>query len=119
NFGPPSRSYERSLLKGEYGTIKSRLSRESFKAFDACNLCMMRARDPVACEHSGDLFCRECAVENLITQRKEIVRMQKELDARIQEEEEERLRLEAEAHQRAIQDFELLQMGLEIKTKEA
>jgi nitric oxide synthase-interacting protein len=45
--------------------------------------------------------------------------MQKELDVRIQEEEEERLRLEAEAQQRAIQDFELLQMGLEIKTKEA
>lgn len=78
----------------------------------------MRARDPVACESSGDLFCRECAVENLITQRKEIVRMQKELDVRIQEEEEERQRLEEEAQQRAIEDFELLQMGLEIKTKE-
>jgi nitric oxide synthase-interacting protein len=93
------------------------LTRDSFKAFDSCNLCLMRARDPVSC-HEGDLFCRECAVENLLAQRKEIKRMQAELDRRIKEEEEQRMLEEEEAKERAVRDFELLQMGLEIRNRQ-
>ncbi|KAF8466639.1 hypothetical protein BDZ91DRAFT_772070 [Kalaharituber pfeilii] len=108
-------SYERSLLKGDYGKQRSRLGRENFKAFDACNLCLLRAREPVACESHAHIFCRECAMENLLTQRKEIKRLQKELELRIKEDEEQRAREEEEAKQRAIRDFELLQMGLELR----
>jgi nitric oxide synthase-interacting protein len=43
--------------------------------------------------------------------------MQAELDRRIKEEEEERERGEEEAKERAVKDFELLQMGLEIRTR--
>lgn len=75
----------------------------------------MRARDPVACESHAHIFCRECAMENLLTQRKEIKRMQAELELRVKEDEEERAREDEEARQRAIRDFELLQMGLEIR----
>ncbi|KAH8153090.1 uncharacterized protein LAJ45_02677 [Morchella importuna] len=109
-------SYERSLLKGDYGKQRTRLTRDSFKPLDACNLCLQRCRDPVSCDH-GDLFCRECAVENLLSQHKEIKRMQAELDRRIKEEEEERERGDEEAKERAVKDFELLQMGLEIRTR--
>ncbi|KAI5779745.1 hypothetical protein EDC01DRAFT_669618 [Geopyxis carbonaria] len=107
-------SYERSLLKGDYGKQRTRLTRDSFKSFDACNLCLMRARDPVACPN-GDLFCNECAIENLLSQHKEIERMQAELDRQLKEEEEDAARDEEEAKQRTVQDFELLQMGLEIR----
>ncbi|KAL7266397.1 hypothetical protein RUND412_011057 [Rhizina undulata] len=111
-------SYERSLLKGDYGKQRTRLARDSFKPFDACNLCLMRAREPVSCT-KGDLFCRECAVENLLSQHKEIKRMQIELDRRIKEEEEDRIHEDEEAKERAIRDFELLQMGLEIRNSRA
>jgi nitric oxide synthase-interacting protein len=77
----------------------------------------MRARDPVSCS-SGDLFCRECAVENLLAQRKEIKRMQTEIDRRAKEDEEERQLQEEEARDKAVKDFELLQMGLEIKSRQ-
>ncbi|KAG0633005.1 hypothetical protein HOY80DRAFT_993969 [Tuber brumale] len=106
-------SYERSLLKGDYGKQRTRLTRDSFKPLDACSLCLMRAREPVACP-MGDLFCRECAVENLLSQRKEIKRMQAELDRRRGEEEEERQREDEEVRGRSVREFELLQMGLEI-----
>lgn len=73
----------------------------------------MRAREPVACP-MGDLFCRECAVENLLSQHKEIKRMQAELDRRREEEEEGRRREEEEVRGRSVREFELLQMGLEV-----
>lgn len=78
----------------------------------------MRARDPVSCPE-GDLFCRECAVENLLSQRKEIKRMQTELDRRMKEDEEQRVLEEEEAREKAVKDFELLQMGLEIRNRQA
>ena len=54
-------------------------------------------------------------MENLLTQLKETKRMQTELDRRLKEEEEERAQEDEEAKQRAIRDFELLQMGLELR----
>lgn len=43
--------------------------------------------------------------------------MQAELDRRMKEEEDERVRGEEEAKERAVKDFELLQMGLEIRSR--
>lgn len=54
-------------------------------------------------------------MENLLTQLKEIKRMQAELDRRLKDDEEERAQEDEEAKQRAIRDFELLQMGLELR----
>ncbi|KAI5785265.1 hypothetical protein FPQ18DRAFT_90186 [Pyronema domesticum] len=105
-------SYERSLLKSDYGLQRTRLSRDSFKSFDSCNLCLERCRDPVSCPN-GDLFCRECAVENLLAQRKEIKRMQMELDKRIAEEEEFRKEEQAREDQERVKRFEEVLNGLE------
>ena len=55
-------------------------------------------------------------MENLLTQLKEIKRMQTELDLQLKEEQEERAQEDEEAKQRAIRDFELLQMGLELRS---
>src|SRR6266568_2184601 len=80
----------------------------------SCQLCLLPAVDPVACS-SGDLFCRECAVSNLLAQRKEIKRLEKALEKQRREEEEERTREDEEARERAVQEFEAVQMGLEVK----
>ncbi|KAK6348365.1 hypothetical protein TWF718_006161 [Orbilia javanica] len=106
-------SYERSLLKSDYGTQRQRLTRDHSKPLDSCNLCLQRARDPVCCSTHGDIFCRECAISNLLSQRTEIKRLQKEIEKRHADEEEERIRLEKEAVERGVKEFEELQMGLE------
>ncbi|KAK6501707.1 hypothetical protein TWF481_009533 [Arthrobotrys musiformis] len=106
-------SYERSLLKSDYGTQRHRLTRDHSKPLDSCNLCLQRSRDPVCCSTHGDIFCRECAIQNLLSQRTEIKRLQKEIEKRHAEEEEDRIRLEKEAVERGVKEFEEVQMGLE------
>jgi nitric oxide synthase-interacting protein len=66
---------------------------------------------------SGDLFCRECALSNLLAQKKEIARLEKELERKLEEENEKNEIDEAEEQERAIREFELVQMGLEKKRK--
>jgi nitric oxide synthase-interacting protein len=69
----------------------------------------MPAVDPVACP-SGDLFCRECALSNLVAQRQEIKRLEKEMERRGVEDAEREAREEEEARRRVLREFE---MGLE------
>ncbi|KAF2248310.1 hypothetical protein BU26DRAFT_331051 [Trematosphaeria pertusa] len=107
-------SYERNSLKSVWGSQSTRLTRDSFLPFGSCQLCLLHAVDPVACP-SGDLFCRECAMTNLLAQRKEIKRLEKVAERRREEEAEQRAREEEEARQRAVAEFEAVQMGLEVK----
>lgn len=72
------------------------------------------ARDPVSCTH-GDVFCRECALSNILAQKKEIKRLEKTKEKDAKEAEEERHREEEEAKQRAVQEFEKIQIGMEAK----
>ena len=108
-------SHERSLLKSTWGSQSTRLSRDSFLPFASCRLCLLPARSPVACASNGDIFCRECAVSNLLAQRKEIKRLEREAERKRLEEEDEESRAEEEARGRAVEEFEKVQMGLEIK----
>jgi nitric oxide synthase-interacting protein len=71
----------------------------------------MKARDPVTCLQ-GHLFCRECAVSDLVAQRQEISRLEAERARKQAEDEERKLQDEAEEHQRAVQEFEQVQMGI-------
>ncbi|KAK9376285.1 uncharacterized protein V1513DRAFT_439866 [Lipomyces chichibuensis] len=72
----------------------------------------MTARNPVACPDKGHIFCKECIVENLLSQRNEI----KQMNLEIAQKHEQELKLQAEEEERALQreikDFELLQYGL-------
>jgi nitric oxide synthase-interacting protein len=103
-------SYERSLLKTAWGSQKTRLNRDSFLPFGSCSLCLLPARDPVACPQ-GDLFCRECAISNLIAQRKEIARLEREWEKQKLEEDDAKVIEEEEEKDRAVKDFERIQMG--------
>ncbi|KAI5286027.1 hypothetical protein KEM54_000116, partial [Ascosphaera aggregata] len=111
---PHFTSYERSLLHTTWGTQKTRLSRDSFLPFASCHLCLLPAQEPVvACAINGDIFCRECAVNNLLAQHKEIKRLEKERLLAEQERAEEESRSMEEAKAKEVRDFELLSMGLE------
>ncbi|KAL8738261.1 MAG: hypothetical protein Q9181_000941, partial [Wetmoreana brouardii] len=106
-------SHERNQLKSTWGSQATRLSRDSFLPFASCNLCLQPSRDPVACASHGDIFCRECVVSNLLAQRKEIKRLEKEDERRRREtEDEERGKAEQE-RERSVQEFEKTMMGLE------
>ena len=67
----------------------------------------------MACAANGDVFCRECAVSNLLAQRKEIVRLEKDGERRRTDEVDAGRREDEEARERAVRDFEAVQMGLE------
>ncbi|CAJ0752515.1 2966_t:CDS:10, partial [Entrophospora sp. SA101] len=95
----------------EYGTKKQRLGRDSMREVDACYLCLQRARDPVCCSH-GHLYCKECILENILAQKKEILRQQKLLEERAKDEIEEVKRKDGLAKEAIIQDFERQQVKI-------
>ncbi|KAF2126183.1 zinc finger-containing protein [Dothidotthia symphoricarpi CBS 119687] len=115
---PPPKSvftaHERNALKDRWGSQATRLNRDSFLPFGSCQLCLLPAVDPVCCAQ-GDLFCRECAMTNLLAQRKEMKRLEKALERQKAEDEDQRLREEDEARHRAVEEFETVQMGLSVK----
>ncbi|PWY70495.1 hypothetical protein BO70DRAFT_365436 [Aspergillus heteromorphus CBS 117.55] len=115
---PHFTSYERDLLRSSWGTKRGVIGRDSFLPFGSCRLCLHPARAPVvACATNGDLFCRECAISDLLAQRQEIKRLEKERDEakkRLAEDEDRALE---EARTRELHDFELVSMGLEAAKK--
>ena len=111
---PHFTSYERSLLRSTWGSQSTRLSRESFLPFSSCRLCLLPAREPVvACASNGDLFCRECAVNDLLAQRKEIKRLEKEREIAQAERQENEEQLAREARERELREFEMVSAGLD------
>ncbi|KAI9799037.1 MAG: hypothetical protein M1833_004231, partial [Piccolia ochrophora] len=108
-------SYERSLLKTSWGSQSTRLARDSFLPFSSCRLCLLPSRDPVACASHGDIFCRECAVSNLLAQRKEIKRLERDDERRRAERTEQDEKDDDDARRRAVTEFERVQAGLEGK----
>lgn len=76
----------------------------------------MPAREPVSCPSHGHLFCRECAVSNLLAQNKELKRLKKEAEQRKAEDDEEKQIEDAEAQARAVEEFEKVQAGLSVRS---
>lgn len=70
--------------------------------------------DPVACM-LGDIFCRECALNNIIAQKKEIKRLDKAREAEERDAAEDKARLDEEAQARAVKEFELVQAGFDVR----
>ncbi|KAI0859081.1 hypothetical protein F4860DRAFT_276409 [Xylaria cubensis] len=109
-------SYERELARKSWTSTSARLTRESFLPFSACHLCLETAIDPVSCVH-GDIFCRECALSNILAQKKEIKRLEKVKELEDREAREQQARLDAEAQERAVREFEMTQNGLDVRSK--
>lgn len=81
------------------------------RQFDACSLCLQRARDPMACQR-GHIYCRECVFADLLSQKKDIKRHQTKLEAMAREEEEQKVLAKAAARERVLLDFEKKHLGL-------
>jgi nitric oxide synthase-interacting protein len=62
------------------------------------------------------MFCRECAMNNLLSQRQEIKRLEREMEKGKDEEKDQEEREDEAARERAIKEFELVQMGLNVKS---
>ncbi|KAF2767223.1 hypothetical protein EJ03DRAFT_159621 [Teratosphaeria nubilosa] len=114
-------AHERAEAATQWGSKSTRLTRDSFLPFGSCQLCLRPAREPVACpghghgHGHGHLFCRECAVANLLAQTAELKRLRKEAERRQADDAEEQELADAEANAKAVQDFETLQAGLAAK----
>ncbi|WWC88758.1 uncharacterized protein L201_003671 [Kwoniella dendrophila CBS 6074] len=94
--------YERSLLRKD-GAAK-RLGRDSFKPLDACYLCLSKVKDPVACT-SGHIYCRECCLTDLISQKAGIEAKKREMERWDETERLEREQAILKARERVISDF--------------
>jgi nitric oxide synthase-interacting protein len=62
------------------------------------------------------LFCRECAISNLLAQNKELKRLKKEAEQRRVEDGEEKDIEEAEKQARDVEEFERVQAGLSARS---
>ncbi|KAH9610688.1 hypothetical protein KSS87_003697 [Heliosperma pusillum] len=71
-----------------YGTQKERLGKDSIKPFDACSLCLKPVIDPLCCL-KGHIFCKECILQCLLSQKKDIQRKLAAHSAHKQQETEE------------------------------
>ncbi|KAJ5669019.1 hypothetical protein N7462_010089 [Penicillium macrosclerotiorum] len=115
---PHFTAYERGLLRATWGTKRSVIGRDSFLPFASCKLCLQPARAPVvACATAGDLFCRECAINDLLAQRQEIKRLERERDDAKKRLAEDEAHMLEEARAKDLREFELISMGLEAATK--
>ncbi|EXJ93013.1 hypothetical protein A1O3_01569 [Capronia epimyces CBS 606.96] len=116
-------SHERSLLRSSWGSQSTRLSRESFLPFGYCRLCLGFAKNPVACTDGAadgkgnstkvHLFCRECVLNDLMAQRSEIKRLERESVLRVQEEHEAAALEEEERRRRDLEGFERAELGFD------
>jgi nitric oxide synthase-interacting protein len=97
--------YERSLLRRQ--NEARRLGHDSFKPLDHCNLCLSNiySRDPVSCP-KGHIYCKECVLTNLITQKASIEASKRELERWEDNEARERYEAKQKARERVISNFE-------------
>ncbi|KAI5460062.1 hypothetical protein BGZ63DRAFT_264339 [Mariannaea sp. PMI_226] len=105
-------AHERAVARSNWSTSSARLNRDSFLPFGSCGLCLNIARDPVSCRR-GDIFCRECALANILAQKKDIKRAEKAKKHAEEEAARAKASEDQEDQERAIKDFELVQAGLE------
>lgn len=101
------------MAKSAWASSSARLNRDSFLPFGSCSLCLEAAVDPVACS-LGDIFCRECALNNILAQKKEIKRAEKAREHEEKEAAESKTRQDEEAQARAVREFEMVQLGFDV-----
>lgn len=103
--------HERQQAKQVSGTQSGVFGRESMKDFDACSLCLLRARDPRSCSE-GHLYCQECIITNLLSQKRDIKRQSLLLERMRAESEAEMAAARAAARDRVLREFESTQSSL-------
>lgn len=103
--------HERQRAAKVWGSSTARLSSLSQRPYDCCSLCLSQARDAVCCTE-GHLFCRQCILEDLLSQKEEMGRQKVALETLARQEQAERERARGEARERALREFERNSNGL-------
>jgi nitric oxide synthase-interacting protein len=62
---------EKRMLDKDYGVRKSRIGQDSQRDFNQCHLCLGVVKDPVSCLQ-GHIFCKDCIMNNMLEQKKNI-----------------------------------------------
>lgn len=75
------------------------------KKLDSCCLCLGQAQNSVACS-KGHLYCKECILSSLLSQKAQIKSHQESLTQYALSEEQDRQRAKQEARARVLKDFE-------------
>ncbi|KAJ6805474.1 nitric oxide synthase-interacting protein [Iris pallida] len=88
-----------------YGTQRERLGKDSIKPFDACCLCLKPFLDPLCCQ-KGHVFCKECILQCLLSQKKDIKRKLAAHAAQQKQEKEEAEEKLAQQKAREIDAFD-------------
>lgn len=101
------------MAQSAWASSSARLGRDSFLSFGSCSLCLQSAVDPVACS-LGDIFCRECALSNILAQKNEIKRAEKAREHEEKEAADLKARQDEEAQARAAKEFEMVQLGFDV-----
>jgi len=101
--------HERKELK--YGTQKQRLGTESQRPFDACCLCLKPSNNPVITLY-GYIYCKECILQNILDQKKQIKRAKKQYEEQLKRQQEEKKLEQLREQQKQIQQFQKIADGI-------
>eukprot|EP01080_Neovahlkampfia_damariscottae_P004620 gene4620-8193_t len=89
----------------EYGTQSQRVTKDSFLEFGDCGLCLKQARNAVVTPH-GYIYCKECILENILKQKKEIKKKQQQTELEKKHEELEKKLKEKEELEKKKKEFD-------------
>ena len=72
---------ERKALKMQHlwGDLADRFSQDNQKSFEQCSICLSFAVNPVCCLR-GNIFCKQCLLENFIHQKEETKKLIKKYE---------------------------------------
>lgn len=94
-----------------YGSQKERLGKDSIKPFHACCICLKSLIDPLCCQ-KGHLFCKECILECLLAQKKDIKRKLANFAAQQKQDKEEEEEKKALQREQELDAFERQNNGV-------
>lgn len=97
--------HEKKMCKLDYGTVSSRIGADSQRKFDQCFLCNFEVKDPVTCL-KGHIFCKECILDNLVKQKKNIKFKVEQYEKRLETMKKVEHLRKREVNEQAIKTFE-------------
>ncbi len=100
--------------KLNYGSKSSRCSKDNLRPWTHCHLCLKPAVEPTSCPR-GHLSCRECVLEDILSQRSRF-RAKLAEEARERKEAEDKKEVEGEEKRReTLKEFLIQQQQIGIK----
>lgn len=101
---------------GNFGTEKQRLTKDSIKSFDCCNLTLQPCTLPVITKE-GYLFDKEAILQYIITKKNEYSRKLKEFEKQKQSDEQDLTDLAAAENKKKLEAFIKTEKNIQIGSK--